>query len=347
MEIALLLTEFIREHEKKTLKKGTDLFLTSHAYIEVLEQQEGDFVISIPSQSSDDTYIVELDIADELVTDECECIAFDGYGECKHCVAAALYLLHTECGFSILQIQQLLKITNPLQQDIFIQLEGRNQQPTAPAKVIVLSNNNSGEWQSFIESSSINQYTLQRYSGNYYTTQADVNKVKQTNFDEPARHWQFLFQASKNESYNPEIKFDSSQIYSYKCTCANNTRYRMCKHVRTAFDKLTSEKGSGYFLSFKDWSKQKNELLKPYGISLKDEESKLFEFSFDYYNSIHLKAPLGFYKADDVEGLKKLSASLRIKNSHNGYLLRPLPLPNTVIDFEIGYVLNLKVNGWV
>jgi len=344
MEIATELNEFIKLHDKKTLKKGTDLFIKSHDEIEVLEQQEGDFVISIPSQSSDDMYTVSLSTGEELVSDKCECIAYESYGECKHCVAAALHLLNTECGFSILQIQQLLKITNTIQQIVFIQLLGKIQTNKAPAKVIALpvSNNTAGEWKSFIETSSINQYTLQRYSGNYYTNQADVNKVKQTNFDEPGRHWQFLFQANNNESYNPEIKFDSNQTYAYRCTCINNTRLPMCKHVRTVFDKLTSEKGSGYFLLFKDWTKQKNELLAPYGISLKDEESKYFEFTVDYYNTLQLKVPKGFYKVDDVEGLKKLSASLRVKNNNGGHLHRPLPLPNTIIDFEIGYVLNLK-----
>jgi len=344
MEIALQLTEFIRKHEKKTLKKGTDLFLSDHPYIEVLEQEEGDFVISIPSQSSDNMYIVALDTGEELLRNECECIAYDSYGECKHCVAAALYLLHTEYGFSILQIQQLLKITNPFQQDIFVQQITGNQKHNTLAKVITLpvSNNTSGEWKSFVETSSINQYTLQKYSGSYYTNQNDINKVSQSNFDEPTRHWQFIFQANKNESYNPEIKFDSNQKYSHRCNCINNTRFPMCKHVRTVFDKLTSEKGSGYFLTFKDWSKQKNQLLEPYGISIKDEESKYFEFTIDYYNTLQLKVPKGFYKADDVEGLKRLSASLRAKNNNTGHLLRPLALPNTIIDFEIGYVLNLK-----
>ena len=345
MEIALQLTEFIKKHDKKTLKKGTDLFFNRHAEIELVEKNGEDYVLEVPSQTYHQTYQVLLNPEEEGIMEECECAAYDINFECKHCIAAALYLLYKECSFSLLKIQHLLRLHDPLAEYTLIQQISDATKSNVSAKVIALpvnNNNASGEWKSFIETSSVNPYTLQKYSGNYNTTQADVNKVKQSNFDEPARHWQFLFQVNKNESYNPEIKFDSNQTYSYKCTCINNTRYRMCKHVRTVFDKLTSEKAPGYFLSFKDWSKQKNELLKPYGISLNDEESKNFEFTFDYYNSLHVKVPHGFYKADDVEGLKKLSASLRVKNSNTGHLLRPLPLPNTIIDFEIGYVLNLK-----
>ena len=344
MEIALQLTEFIKKHDKKTLKKGTDLFFNRHAEIELVEKNGEDYVLEVPSQTYHQTYQVLLNPEEEGIMEECECAAYDINFECKHCIAAALYLLYTECSFSLIKIQQLLRFKDPLAEYSLIQQISDATKSNMTAKVIALplSNNKTGEWKSFVEASSINQYTLQRYSGNYYTTQADVNKVKQSDFDELARHWQFLFQVNKNEAYNPEIKFDSTQTYSYKCTCTNNTRYSMCKHVRTAFDKLTLEKGSGYFLSFKDWTKQKNELLKPYGISLKDEEVKFFEFGVDYYNNLQLKAPKGFYKTDDVEGLKKLSTSLRIKNDMAQYIVRPIPPPNTIIDFEIGYVLNLK-----
>ena len=344
MEIAVQLNEFIKQHDREILKKGTDLFFTSHDEIELIQKNGENYVLEVPSQTYDHRYQVLLNPEEDGIMEECECIAYDNNFECKHCIAAALYLLYTECGFSILQIQQLLKITNNNQQDIFIQLISKTQNNKALAKVIALpvSNKSASEWESFTETGPINQYTLQKYSANYYTNQTDINKVKQTNFDEPARHWQFLFQVKKNESYNPEIKFDSNETYSFRCTCINNTRFPMCKHVRTVFDKLTSERGSGYFLSFKDWSNQKNEMLRPYGISLNDEESKYFEFTLDYYNTLQLKVPKGFYKADDVEGLKRLSASLRIKNNNNSHLQRPLPLPNTIIDFEIGFVLNLK-----
>ncbi len=344
MEIAVELNEFIRIHDKKILKAGTDLFFNCHDKIELIGKNGEDYVLEVPSQTYDQVYQVLFTPDEYEFTGECECVTYDTDFECKHCVAAALHLLNTECGFSLLQIQQLLKIKNPIQEDVFIELINKSQKNKNPAKLIALpaSKNNSNEWKSFTEKGPLNQYNLQKYSANYYSNQSDINKVRQSNFDEPNLHWQFLFQVNKNESYNPEIKFDSNETYAYKCNCINSTSFPMCKHVRSVFDKLTSEKGFRYFLSFKDWSTQKNEMLKPYGISLMDEESKYFEFTLDYYNTLQLKVPRGFYKVDDVEGLKKLSASLRVKNNSNGNLLRPLPLPNTIIDFEIGYVLNLK-----
>ena len=353
MDIQILLIDFIKEHDQKTLKKGTDLFFKQPAAIELIEKEEDDYLLEVPSQTAGHSYEVSLWVNEaeaddeddiDIISADCECEANQAYFECKHCIAAALYVLHTEFSFSMLQIQQLLRITNPFEEDIFLQQIIKQQKNNAPAKVIAFpgSNNTAGVWRIFVEPGSINQYSLQKYSGNFYTNQLDINKVTQLSFDEPARHWQFLFQVNKNESYKPEIKFDSIQTYSYKCTCANYTKQHMCKHVRTAFDKLIAEKGSTYFLTFKDWRVQKNELLKPYGISITDEEAKFFEFSVDYYNRLQLKVPQGFYKADDAEGLKKLSTSLRIKSDTKEFVVRPIPPPNTIIDFEIGYVLNFK-----
>jgi superfamily II DNA or RNA helicase len=344
MEIPLQLTEFIKEHDKKTLKKGTDLFFNRISEIELIEKENDDFILGVPSQSTDNIYTVVLGTGEDMIMEECDCIAFDNYFECKHCIAGALHLLHTQYNFTIPQIYYLLKIEDSFKEEIFIQQITNSIKNNVPAKVITLpiSNNNNGEWKSFVETRPFSYYTLQNYSGNYSTSQADVKKVALLNFDEPNRHWKFLFLLNKNESYYPEIKFDSNQTYSYRCTCINNTRHPMCKHVRTAFDKLLWENNNGYFLTFKDWTTQKNTLLQPYGISLEDEEAKLFEFSTDYYNNLQVKVPQGFYKADDVEALKKLSTSLRVKNNTTDYLLRPLSVPNTIIDFEIGYVLNFK-----
>ncbi len=342
MEIPLLLTEFIKQHDKKALKKGTDIFFNHHQEITLVEKTGNDYTLEVPSQSDDSIYTVLLASEDEMIDEECDCPAYDTYFECKHCIAAALYLMHTQFNFSIPQLKQLLLIVNQVEEERFVMqvASGKN---TEQAKVIsLLPTHYSTAWESFVHSGSLNGYILQRFSGMYYTIQADLKKISPVNFDEPKRHWEFLFQVNKNESFRPEIKFDSDQTYSYRCTCSNANGYSMCKHVRAAFDKHLIENKDTYFLQFKDWTKQKNDLLKPYGISLNDEEAKLFDFTVDYYNHLQLKAPLGFYKADDTEGLKKLSASLRIKNNAGGYLLRPLPVNNTIIDFEIGYVLNLK-----
>ena len=39
MEIELKLTEFIKEHDKKVLKKGTDLFFSQHQSIELIKKE--------------------------------------------------------------------------------------------------------------------------------------------------------------------------------------------------------------------------------------------------------------------------------------------------------------------
>ncbi|MEO7766696.1 MAG: SWIM zinc finger family protein, partial [Ferruginibacter sp.] len=343
MEIPLQLTEFIKEHDNKTLKKGTDIFFYHYSEIRLIKQNDGSFTLEVPSQSSGDKYTVLLETDDGFIVEECNCPAFESYAECKHCLAAALYLLHKQYNITALQLKQLLKNKDTFEDEEFIQQIIATNTAKTQAKVIsLLTNNSNTEWKTFIATGALYYYTLENYSGPCSTSAADLKKVSLLNFNEQNRHWKFLFQVSKIEVQNPEIKFDSNQTYSYKCTCMFNSRYRMCKHVRGGFDKLIAEKGPAYFLSFKDWTEQKNDLLAPYGITLDDEEANLFQFDVDYYNHLQVKAPAGFYKADDVEALKKLSTSLRIKDGQSEYLLRPLPVSNTIIDFEIGYVFNLK-----
>ena len=38
MEIAVQLNEFIKQHDREILKKGTDLFFTSHDEIELIQK---------------------------------------------------------------------------------------------------------------------------------------------------------------------------------------------------------------------------------------------------------------------------------------------------------------------
>ncbi len=342
MEVQELI-ELIKENSPGALKKGSKIFFDSHHEIEITDSQDNFISLEVPSQSTNDSYTVQISYEDEMIMESCDCPAFDTYYECKHCVAGALFLLHKQYKFTVYQLQQLLKANGTLEVGKIIkQTAGSGVE--SPAKVVALvPKQNNGEWESFIQPGKMAYYFLQIQSGYYYANRGDIGKISLIEFDEPGRHWKFLFRLKANEFYYPEIKFDSEDSYSYRCACGHSAGiYPMCKHVRTAFDLLITKNGENYFLRFKDWTKQKNELLKAYGLTTEDEEAKLFEFQVDYYDRLQVKAPVGFYKADDLEGLKKLSHTLKATGNNEEYVLRPKPLSTTVIDFEVGFVLNLK-----
>ena len=117
----------------------------------------------------------------------------------------------------------------------------------------------------------------------------------------------------------------------------------MCKHVRTAFDVLLNKFGQDVFLKYRNWDAEKNNLLQPYGITLTDADAKYFKFTVTYSGLLQMETPAGYIKAGDKEELKKLHLSLKGQNSFTGQaLLRPALPPGTIIDFEIGFVLNFN-----
>jgi len=97
MDIQILLIDFIKEHDQKTLKKGTDLFFKQPAAIELIEKEEDDYLLEVPSQTAGHSYEVSLWVNEaeaddeddiDIISADCECEANQAYFECKHCIAA-------------------------------------------------------------------------------------------------------------------------------------------------------------------------------------------------------------------------------------------------------------------
>ncbi|MEO7522722.1 MAG: hypothetical protein ABIT58_01435, partial [Ferruginibacter sp.] len=344
IKIPLLLVQFIKETNERTIKKGTALFLSAKEEIELLDISKRSFSLEVPSQSTGYTYSVMLDVENDSMLGDCDCPAYNQNFECKHCIAAAMHVLMYQYEFSIDDLQDILKIKKPAQEEIFLNnIFKQDQQVKASIKDVSIINENiaNNEWKHFNHIGPLSQNILYQYAGHYGSSYLDLKKVSSVNFDKANLHWTFLFQQARKELYQPEIKYDAQQTYYYKCNCVTAFKSQMCKHVRATFDKLISENGGSFFLTYKDWTTEKNKLLKPYGISVNDDESKAFEFHIDHYDRLQVKPPPGFYKEGDVDAIKTLSVKLRSKFNAAEHILRPLPVPGTLIDFEIAYVINI------
>ncbi|MEO6668705.1 MAG: SNF2-related protein [Ferruginibacter sp.] len=341
----LILTEFIKEHPDKTTTKGLEIFYNKKEKIIVLSQSIDNIVLKIPSQTRKIFYTVELELGETWVGEKCDCLAYDENLECKHAVAAAAFLLYHKHKFSPEEITALLEINDPVDEEIFVdrllklnRINGSEEK--LPEILPVTESIVETKWKQFTNSGQLSQYLLQQYYHGW-TSEPELRKLTVINFDKQNLHWSFIFQQTKKEIYHPEIKYDAQKTYSYRCDCVNTGRNEMCRHARVSFDKLLLQ-GNNFFLQYKDWTKEKNSLLKPYGISLEDEEARLFEFYLDYYDTIQVRAPQGFYKEGDTDSIKKLANKLRSKPNNNELLIRPRPMPDGLIDFELAYVINLK-----
>lgn len=335
------LKHYIQAHNDHEIKKGFDLFAEFGDEIFVWEKRKKTFTIEVPSQSGNDSYTVSLSILANDVTDSCECPAYEKYGQCKHTIAAALALLQEEFDYTEDDLDEVIEENAD---------DSKNKKAMLPSEILPEKNFTAKEqkestpstinkeWKKFTRKGTLTQGDLNMYSGYYWPSYADLSKLVQTSFNEKELHWTFAFRDKKLEAA-PEIKYDARETYYYRCSC--NTHNLMCKHVRLAFENLAHKNGRDYFTKFTDWTKEKNELLQPYGLTVVDEESNAFEFTVTSYGELQMKAPLAFIGEADKDRLKKLNRLFKLKES-NGIAqgIRPKPLPDTIIDFETAILFN-------
>ncbi len=90
------LVHFIKSHLDTVIQKGFGLFAGNMDKIFVLAKKRKLYLIDVPSQSNGGSYNVSLNVLKDNVEDDCNCKAFEKYEQCKHAVAAALFLLVDE-----------------------------------------------------------------------------------------------------------------------------------------------------------------------------------------------------------------------------------------------------------
>lgn len=353
MKAAANLVRFVKSHQQAVISKGFDLFSEYSYDILINKVEENFFDIDVPSQSGNDYYTVTLTLLANSVEDNCECKAFEKYAQCKHAVAAALALLADEFNYTEDALEKLLETVDMKNEVEFIQTKSiskiKSKQNHLTPKQAGQNNETAAimlaadkQWKEFILKGNMNKGDLNIYSGYYWASLDDLNKVVQTGFDQKELHWKFTY-LDKKTGATPEIKYDALETYYYKCSCYHTGHHPMCIHVRLAFDKLIHLNSNDYFLEFKNWTKEKNALLRPYNLTLGDEEAKTFQFSFSYLGDLQMKAPTTFIREGDTERLKKMNHLFKSKpGNKTTEVTRPPSLPNAIIDFEIGFLLNLN-----
>ncbi len=312
MEIKELLDEYLDDTFIDVKKKGTRLFKKTGIVLKIFNADKA--VLTVPSESSTMKYTVtfNFDFEDEFVDAECECFAFEEYGECKHCVAAALYLRDNALPAEETESPGENKTDAETDREIII-----------PFKSI-----------SFYE---VNNLTKKHYGWNNYTNEIKT-KLKNVNGID---HF-FVFAESAKKIFEQQITFLQPDKLQLSCTCGKAKKNDICLHLYSALGILRNKFGDYYFNRFKDYTKEKNALISPYGLTLQDAEAKDFEFGFDNYGTLILKnAPSYLVEINDEKSLSALAHRL-IQPVHTQSIARPLLPAGEFIDFDLGYLFNFS-----
>ena len=283
------------------------------------------YVVNVPSESGNGKYEVDVydeddddiweDDFDERLTIMCECPAFDTYDDCKHCVAAAIALQ--------------TKLTTKKEATVI----PLNAKPAAQFDV-------DAEGYYHFVMIGIDDYALMRLAGK--PAQSMINKIASNVKHGPlvSPHINFGYYEKGKRISEIDIIFNGVDGFKTHCTCGNKTN-PICKHVFGSFVFLLYHHGRYFFSRFKEFKNEKNTILAGYGLNLNDPEAKDFEWMVSQWGELQLKARPGYLVAagskDFLQSIKKdILGDSQVKYS----IARPKMPENTLIDFEIGFVLN-------
>ena len=304
-----LLNDYLNNIDFDEDEKGRRLYKKKGTQIAVKTFDENETIVTVPSESSKEIYNVHFifHYADGFAEPECSCPAFDNYGDCKHCVAAAVYLVE-DYGKPTIK-----------EEAVVIQMP--------PAKIVIPFKNLSYQ--------QINQLTKKYYGWNNYGTDRRSNFLKK----EGSANW-FSFTESAKKIYTQEITFISPDKLELTCSCGKAQKDDLCTHLMAALNALRNKHGDYYFNKFKDHTAEKNRLLSAYGLSLNDDDAKDFEFGFDYQGNIAInQAPPYLIKIDDDNTLTAFSRQLVQQQKTDG-VERPALPAGEFINFDLGYLFN-------
>ncbi len=359
MKAAENLIDYIQSHLEEEIESGLSLYAGRMAEIVTNDKIKKRYNLTVPSETGSGNYKVMLNILKDDIDDVCECKAFKKYELCKHCVAAALHLLVKEHGYHPDELEELIEEDLDEfydedddeemfdfykgNEDIFAKPEAGEESLAVPKAP--LRETPATDWKTFTHAGNIDFYRLSHLCVNYWPVQNQVSKTSLVNFNANERHWIFKFTESKTKSFTPEIQYDGCETYSYRCNCNGGGAKPMCVHVKTAFDFLLGRYGNNVFLKYKNWDADKNKLLQPYGITVTDADAVFFKFHVNYNGNLEMEPPVGYVKEGDKEVLKKIHLSLKAQSTVAGLaVVRPKPAPGIIIDFEVGFILNLNSN---
>ncbi len=319
-----------------TLKKGGEIFSKAPEIVSFIEEDTGLYQYQVESSLGDDLYFVQIDTTKQAVKSDCTCIAHENWNECKHLVAATMDLI------AFLDESGQLNSKNEIIKALKSPSSSVKPKPATVIPIVKeLPMETQPQWSSFkTPVSGISNYI----SWNIKKEQSrlvDYTSTKLEKHDPEGPAWQFIYKGVMKDVHYPVIKYDRFETFSYCCTC--RSKLQMCKHVAVAFDKLCIGSQNS-FLQYRNFDEEKSGLLAEYGLTLADAEASHFKFYVDSWGYLHSVAPHWLLKPNDKAGLLKIKNALTPVLDNKNRLSRPLLPGGKLIDFRIGFLINLSSN---
>ncbi|WP_069658950.1 DEAD/DEAH box helicase [Arcticibacter eurypsychrophilus] len=306
------LNNYLASQSNTQLTKGKRIIARSIKPL-AIEEFEEDLTVHVPSETTDDIYSVEVSIAENSpeLNIFCECPAFESYNDCKHCVAAVITIR-----------EDLLK------------------QVYQKTKTLPINPERDEEGYFHFKMDGITIYSLSKLANK--PSQSVVNKIfwKLEPGPNNLPHQQFSYQEKAKVKHDIDIVFNGENEFKTHCSC-NDKTYPLCIHVVSSFVFLDAHFSKFYFNRFKLFTKEKNEILSAYGLTLDDEEAKDFQWDVSDWGQLTLsKKPSYLIPAGSTKFMEDFKNSVVSHSDVPLDAIRPRITDQGLIDYEIGYLFN-------
>ena len=315
--------------------------------VESIKNGTNNTISAIVQGSTREKYHVEIDIVEEAesVDGSCTCFFYlDSFENCKHIAAVALNCISGE------EVQQN-KFTQ--KQEIINKLLGEKK--IQPASTLLPENDvktmigmefkmvSLPDYWTIAASFNINQKTR-----SLYTSKKEYSVLT----SDDGKRFDMFHSKSKQHSFIQKTVKRNNFIVG--CNCKQFDAVEPCHHIWGMLLILRDKYDKFYFQQFEDTTEEKNELLKPFGITTEDELSKEFKFGINYSGEIVLvEKPKGLLPLfSDTSGawksITKLLPLKKIKTTIETPVLNTVnSIPKKAEEpFDTAILFNLNSNAF-
>ncbi len=330
MDFTDALYDYLNEADNSDVQKANRILKKNRSTLDLTIVKKNHYKTAVPSESGRGHYSVNLKLAKGYLDVDCNCIAFDQYGGCKHGVAAAIFL------------QDYLDNDGDETEywhdgDVGLMEEDENNadDATLPANV-----GRQPDGSFVLQMESINPTLLMRLAGAVKERSLRALASKTELIENNEKDFRFLIRESKNTSHDVRIHFDGVKTFatasSYKVVNTLLTIYEAA-----AFYFVELRFGSHYFHQFKTFEKEKNQALAPYGLTHTDAEAADFKWGIDYMGGLVMQSkPAYLVSAYDKNFMYELKKSIENTDKEWSTHIRPVLPVNVMVDYEIGLLFN-------
>lgn len=294
----------------------------------------------MPGENSRIKYKTKIDVKGHNLQLNCTCDSFKKGGECDHLLALAV-------DHIVMEMPDEMLDETPMAEDIITwAAQGKLTDMLRP--LIDLHDGGVAKIGSYLELpdgwtelldepdsitfSFTSGFNLKRPTAKNFQS---LEKVSENLL---ARHWVYRYKSGVKKYFDLELKYDGEQTFQFRCSCGEKPA---CQHMAALIGQLTFLNYQ-YFQELKNFDKEKEQFLAEYGLTSSDPEAKEFIFSLRN-GKLTCLAPLWAVKINDKESVRTFAKEV-LPPPKAIALNRPKNTKAEVIDFELGFLLNLTGN---